>query len=69
VVQIHPDPPIPDIWGLSSAGRASPLHGEGQRFDPVRLHHFTAQEVSDKRTPFITGFLRQLLFKKVIIEY
>ena len=45
------------------------MHGEGQRFDPVRLHHFTAQEVSDKRIPFITGFLRQLLFKKVIIEY
>jgi hypothetical protein len=69
VVQIHPDPPIPKIWGLSSAGRASPLHGEGQRFDPVRLHHFTASEVSDKHLLFITDFLRQLLFKKVIIEY
>ena len=26
------------FWGLSSAGRASGLHPEGQRFDPVRLH-------------------------------
>ena len=45
------------------------MHGEGQRFDPVRLHHFTALEVSDKHLLFITDFLRQLLFKKVIIEY
>ena len=26
------------FWGLSSVGRASDLHSEGQRFDPVRLH-------------------------------
>ena len=26
------------FWGHSSVGRASDLHSEGQRFDPVRLH-------------------------------
>jgi hypothetical protein len=26
---------------LSSVGRASPLQGECQRFDPVSTHHFT----------------------------
>ena len=25
-------------WGLSSAGRALPLHGRGREFDPPRLH-------------------------------
>ena len=25
-------------WGLSSAGRASALQAEGQRFDPVNSH-------------------------------
>ncbi len=28
------------IWVLSSVGRASPLQGECQRFDPVSTHHF-----------------------------
>ena len=27
-------------WGCSSAGRASDLHSEGHRFDPVQLHQF-----------------------------
>ena len=27
-----------EIGGISSAGRASALHAEGQRFDPVILH-------------------------------
>ena len=26
------------LWGCSSAGRASDLHSEGHRFDPVHLH-------------------------------
>lgn len=26
------------LWGYSSAGRASDLHSEGHRFDPVYLH-------------------------------
>jgi hypothetical protein len=26
------------LWGISSAGRAAPLQGVGQRFDPVILH-------------------------------
>ena len=27
-------------WGFSSAGRAPALQAGGQRFDPVKLHHF-----------------------------
>ena len=30
---------IPYIWALSSAGRASALQAECQRFDPVSAHH------------------------------
>ena len=26
------------FWGISSFGRASALHAEGERFDPVILH-------------------------------
>jgi hypothetical protein len=29
------------LWGYSSAGRASALQAEGQRFDPVYLHHLS----------------------------
>ena len=29
-------------WGISSFGRASALHAEGQRFETVILHHFCA---------------------------
>ena len=32
-------------WGVSSAGRASALHVEGQRFDPATLHHFNINEI------------------------
>src|SRR5262249_4536429 len=28
-------------WGRSSAGRASPLQGEGQEFESPRLHHIS----------------------------
>ena len=28
-----------EIWGCSSAGRASALHAEGQEFEPPHLHH------------------------------
>lgn len=28
------------FWGISSDGRASALHAEGQRFDPVILHQY-----------------------------
>ena len=30
----------PVYWALSSAGRASALQAEGQRFDPVSAHHY-----------------------------
>ena len=29
-------------WRFSSVGRASALQAEGQRFEPVNLHHFFA---------------------------
>ena len=28
------------IWGISSVGRASALHAEGQEFESPILHHF-----------------------------
>ena len=28
------------LWRFSSVGRASALQAEGQRFEPVNLHHF-----------------------------
>ena len=31
--------PTISVWGRSSAGRASPLQGEGQEFESPRLHH------------------------------
>lgn len=30
---------------FSSAGRASPLHGGGHRFDPCNIHHLLAQKL------------------------
>ena len=32
-------PPVTKLWALSSAGRASALQAECQRFDPVSAHH------------------------------
>ena len=34
------------LWGYSSAGRASALQAEGQRFDPVYLHHLNDVKLS-----------------------
>ena len=31
---------IPNVWGFSSAGRASALQAEGHRFDPDKLQYF-----------------------------
>ena len=28
------------LWRFSSVGRASALQAEGQRFEPVNLHHY-----------------------------
>ena len=33
---------VRDRWRFSSVGRASALQAEGQRFEPVNLHHFFA---------------------------
>jgi hypothetical protein len=33
------------VRGLSSIGRASAWHAEGQRFDSARLHHFPESEI------------------------
>jgi hypothetical protein len=30
---------VQNIGAVSSAGRALPWHGRGQRFDPVTVHH------------------------------
>ena len=31
---------VRDRWRFSSVGRASALQADGQRFEPVNLHHF-----------------------------
>ena len=33
---------VRDRWRFSSVGRASALQAEGQRFEPVNLHHLFA---------------------------
>ena len=38
------------VWGISSAGRASALHAEGQRFDPAMLHHL---EINLEKSRFL----------------
>ena len=45
-------------WGYSSAGRASALQAEGQRFDPVSLHHL--------RFPNIIFQIIIIFFKKIV---
>lgn len=34
------------FWVLSSAGRASPLQGEGRGFDPLSTHHIGEARLS-----------------------
>jgi hypothetical protein len=38
IVGSNPTFPTSFKWGISSVGRASALHVEGQRFEPVILH-------------------------------
>ncbi len=38
------------IWRFSSAGRASALQAEGQRFDPVNLHHESLAQLVEHLT-------------------
>src|SRR4029453_6218265 len=45
-------PSVETLWGLGSVGRASPLHGEGQRFESASL-----QGLSDGRQ--VTDFKNQ----------
>ena len=33
-------------WEHSSAGRASALQAEGQRFEPVNLHHYLIADLA-----------------------
>ena len=35
----HTPSDMKQIWMLSSAGRASPLQGEGRGFEPLSIHH------------------------------
>ena len=54
------------LGALSSVGRASRLHREGQRFEPVSAHHiWMAQFIERKAMPFIlqkglSGHLRRM---------
>ena len=33
---------LPDLWGISSVGRAPALQAGGRRFDPDYLHHLSS---------------------------
>lgn len=44
------------FWVLSSAGRASPLQGEGRGFEPLSTHHSLEEGFSD-----IVGVVVQLV--------
>ena len=50
------------LWGISSAGRASALHAEGDRFDPDILH----QESKDSKA--LNGFCKFQLPLILIIK-
>ncbi len=41
-------------WVFSSAGRASPLQGEGRGFDPLNTHHFL--KLDSPEASVIAGF-------------
>ncbi len=46
------------LWGYSSAGRASALHAEGQRFDPAYLHQkIHLKSTFDRECPKIQKIL------------
>ena len=42
----------PDIWAISSAGRASALQAGGHRFEPCIAHHifFTETKITNSNT-------------------
>lgn len=44
---------MPDgiTWAVSSAGRASRLHREGRRFEPVTAHHVALDQKNDPSGP------------------
>ena len=44
---------LPDLWGISSVGRAPALQAGGQEFDPPHLHHRASEDGNDDRTPKI----------------
>ena len=48
------------LWGLSSVGRASALHAEGQEFESPNLHHYI-QVVSTKLEPSGLFFIAWIL--------
>ena len=51
MVRVHFGPPLqkePQIWGVSSAGRAPALQAGGHRFDPGTLHQKRLTEASNE---------------------
>ena len=46
---------LPDLWGISSVGRAPALQAGGQRFDPANLHHFFERRNGDDGSEKKTG--------------
>ena len=44
-IKLHKRKPNHILWGISSVGRASALHAEGHRFEPVILHHLRNKKI------------------------
>ena len=52
MVRVQERPPLPPgAWGRSSAGRASPLQGEGQEFESPRLHQHAGAQHPWQQSP------------------
>ena len=49
---------IPGIRAISSVGRASRLHREGRRFEPVIAHHFPDLQTYSRRTSLIASAIQ-----------
>ena len=50
------------LWGYSSAGRASALQAEGQRFDPVYLHHLNFPKLNKINRRVVVSAIYEELF-------
>ena len=56
-----------NIWGLSSAGRASALQAEGHRFEPYRPHFKELLEMIGRVNADVAQLAEQLICNQQVI--